>query len=616
MHGRGREYGVIAAGLVAGAMLVGAGLSVHGGLRSAGDVAVARLAGEVADAVVDEWGRLLREREPPAPFRGEGFRWSADEPLLRPVEPLATAPDASASSVFATLLSEAERRELVAQDPASALDLVEEALDQAQAEGERALGHLRALQLLVHLDRLEDARAHWEPLRSAPLELVGPALEGGLPLRVLGWLALPPALQAEPPIAEVLPPEDLERLALAHDRLELRPDELAHFELAPLVVSLCERARLAPPPLERRTVAALARVAALPEAAEGRWELVALAGQPFLARREGSAIEGGFCSLADLARSLAARAHVPAGFTLDFDGTQAELGPTVRAPVTLAGAPFAFTLRHADPTSIAREQSARLGLLRTALVVLGALFAAGGIALARVLARQRKLDELKSAFIAGVSHDLRTPLAALLLVAENLESGVAGEAERVRYHRALRKETARLRRVIDDVLDFARLERGEVLRLACEEVALEPFLEGLCEDLCARVAAAERAFTSRCAGLPAEAVFDAHGVRRALENLVDNALKHGVGRIELACVSDGARLRFTVSDEGPGIPPRERERVFEPFERLNGRTHVGGTGLGLAIVRAVARGHGGDARVLGDKGNAFELELPLAEVRS
>jgi two-component system phosphate regulon sensor histidine kinase PhoR len=315
-----------------------------------------------------------------------------------------------------------------------------------------------------------------------------------------------------------------------------------------------------------------------------------------------------------LRETLERRTALAAGFALDLAGDDASLGSALRARIPLPASSLAFTLRHRDPDSLASAEAERLRLLRGALFALAGGCAAGGALTARVLRRQRRLDALRSRFIAGVSHDLRTPLASILLVTENLESGVGGEEARARYHKALRREAARLRRLIDDVLDFARLERGEAPRLEREELDLAAFAERLAVDLGARVEERGRAFACEHGALPATAVIDAAAVRRALENLVENALKHGTGTVRLGFAARDGHLRIMVADEGPGVPPAERERVFEPFERhpTNG-ADVGGTGLGLAIVRSIARAHGGAARVVPGAGSTFELELPLGK---
>jgi signal transduction histidine kinase len=580
---------------------------------------------------------MLRASEAPVAPAGEVFRWSVGEPapeslLWRAASPeegakilaeFAGVPEvapgvrliAGESSVFETLLVEARRRELVDHDLAGAMELVLEALAKDPENERRSEGWLRALQLGARLERDDVVRSNWERLRTAALF----ECHDSVPYRWLAWMALPEELRNATPSAAFVGSAELERFAFEEDGLVLGPPDEpeARFELASIVVAVCERMGVALPPLERRKTRALSRVGTLPEIPEdGRWHLELLAGRPFVARRAENEITGSFYVPRALEDALAEHSARPTGFRLDFDGDREELGPAVRPRTDLPQSTLAFTLRHEDPARLGQAESARLKLLRGALLALALACAAGGFLTARVLARERKLGELKSAFVAGVSHDLRTPLASILLLAENLEAGVVGDADRARYHRSLRKETTRLRRLIDDVLDFSRLARGEAPRLEREELDLGRFADELAADLRQRVEDAGRTFLCERGALPQSAVLDAFAVRRALENLVENALKHGAGAVRLAFACADGRLCVTVADEGPGVPAAERERVFEPFERLNGAGHVGGTGLGLAIVRAIARGHGGEARVRPGPGTVFEIELPLVEAEA
>jgi len=602
--GRGREYAVLGAGLTAAAALVWAALTVHEGLRTAGEVAVARLSGTVEATVVAEWEGMLRAGEPPVPVTPDADFRLADGPALAPRE--LVEPTAGGLSVFATLLAEAERLELVEDDPAGALELVREAQAKEPAAPLAREGELRALQLGLRLQRADVVEASWEALRTCDLG----AARRGIPYRLLAALALPAERRAALAPESLVSTAELESLFLEQDRLLFTDDGDARFEPAPLLVVLCERLGRALPPLERRRARALAALGPLPEVADdGRWHLVDLGGRTFVARRAGAEVRGAFTGPEALAHALAGRASLPEGFALDFAGTEEGLGVALRPRAALPGSALAFTLRHADPAALGRAETEHGKLVRGALLALALGCAGGGWLVARVLARERKLAALKSAFVAGVSHDLRTPLASILLLTENLESG-AGERERTL--RALRKEAARLRRRVDDVLDFSRLERGQGTRIEREELALAPFVAELAAELGARVEQAGRAFACEPGALPPAATLDAQAVRRALENLVQNALEHGRGAVTLGCAAEGETLRFTVADQGAGVPAAERERVFEPFLRLNGAAHAGGTGLGLAIVRAIARGHGGEARVRPTPGGAcFELELPL-----
>jgi signal transduction histidine kinase len=628
---RARELLVLAAGLLAAAALAWAGVTVHDGLRTAGEVAVARLAGTVEDTVKAEWQRMLRASEPPVVPAGETFHWSlmVFAPRLRhnngrPADRRVKRAELEGSpSVFSTLLEEAARLDLVEQKPEEALRVVQEALAKEPPPELRPEGWLLALQLAVKVGNADLARTQWEHLQELGRRRGTWTQddETWIPYSLLGWMALPEAMRAEVPSEEIVSAVELEELFLPDDQLTIGPldEPTAHFEPAAMLVVVCERMQRALPSLERRKVFALESLGTLPEVLEdGRWHLEAIAERPFVVRRVGDQVTGSFYARRELQEALADRSSLPAGFQLDFAGGMEDLGPAVRPRTRLPDSDYEFTLRHADPASLGKAESARLRLLRGALFALSLACAAGGFLTARLLARQRKLAELKSSFIAGVSHDLRTPLASILLLAENLESGVAAGADPARYHRALRKEATRLRRLVDDVLDFSRLERGQAPKLEREELDLARFAAELEEDLGARVREQGREFGCERSELPASAALDAHAVRRALENLVDNALKHGRGAVRLGFAVDSGRLRLTVADDGPGIPAAERERVFEPFERLSANGHVGGVGLGLAIVRSIARAHGGEARVRAREqtgagaGAVFELDLPLS----
>jgi len=233
------------------------------------------------------------------------------------------------------------------------------------------------------------------------------------------------------------------------------------------------------------------------------------------------------------------------------------------------------------------------------------------------LKRERTLATLKTDFVANVSHELRTPLASILLLSENLEAGrVSAPADQARYHSLIRREALRLRRLVDDVLDFSRLERGKRIDIRREPLRVDPWLERTFEEL--GEWAREHTLELAIARSPteAEAEIDAEALRRALLNLLDNARKHSGGtQVELSAMRAGRELVLSVRDHGRGISAEDRERVFEPFTRLaNG--DAPGAGLGLSIVREIAREHGGTVRALEPEsgpGIVFQMRIPLAE---
>ncbi len=229
-----------------------------------------------------------------------------------------------------------------------------------------------------------------------------------------------------------------------------------------------------------------------------------------------------------------------------------------------------------------------------------------------------RLDEAFSSqreFIADASHELRTPLTVIrgqleVLAAEEHPP----EAEVRRVERLVQAEVTRLTRMVGDLLLLTQAERVDFLRP--EPIAVRPFVEELWDGLSLT---AERSFEL---GPVPDGVLhgDPDRLAQAVRNLGRNAIEHtaepdGLVRLELATVAPG-RLRFTVLDDGPGIPPTERERVFERFHRVEeGRSRVagGGAGLGLSIVRAIAEAHGGMVRAsepADGAGARIELEVP------
>jgi signal transduction histidine kinase len=257
-----------------------------------------------------------------------------------------------------------------------------------------------------------------------------------------------------------------------------------------------------------------------------------------------------------------------------------------------------------------RPQKALLAMLALALGF-GVFF------VARSAAREVRLAELKSNFVSSVSHDLKTPLALIQLFAETLELGRVKSTERAgEYYRIINSEARKLTRLIDNILDFSKMEAG-----------LRPYKVGVQDlaQLTGRVLTAlesqfkQNQFTVRFdqeSTVP-PVLIDADAVERAIENLLTNAMKYSgesrdilvhVGtRDGLACVS--------VTDRGIGIPRGQQRRIFRKFYRIEADAVTGpqGCGLGLAIVDHTMRGHRGHVRVESepDRGSTFTLCFPI-----
>jgi signal transduction histidine kinase len=246
------------------------------------------------------------------------------------------------------------------------------------------------------------------------------------------------------------------------------------------------------------------------------------------------------------------------------------------------------------------------------------VIAAGLVATYRLVRRETETARLKAEFVANVSHDLKTPLSLIRVFGETLEMGrVADEARRHEYYRVITHESERLSRLIENVLDFSRIEGG---RRTYDRVpvSVEPLVRDTVESF--GYVLAQQGFkvdVAVAAGLP-EVPMDPDAVSQALANLIDNAIKYSEERKVLtveARLRDGG-LALTVGDEGIGIPRGEQGRIFDKFYRV-GRSEVQGrrgSGVGLALVRHVALAHGGRVSVDSrpGEGSRFTLWLPLA----
>ncbi|MEM9803015.1 MAG: HAMP domain-containing sensor histidine kinase, partial [Planctomycetota bacterium] len=336
------------------------------------------------------------------------------------------------------------------------------------------------------------------------------------------------------------------------------------------------------------TIAALA-----PETNATSWTLRPLEGGPWIAARQSD--DGMKLALHDGAQLAAAVAALAEDDALRASAfVQPSAGIVLSDAGRLEATDVALTVWHPDPERPVRAERRRVAWLRGGLLALALLVLVATALAARTIARARALDELRSTFVASVSHDLRTPLASIGLMAENLASGYARGNED-RYVEAIQRETRRLGRLVDDLLDFGRLERGLAPNVAREDVALDEWLGGLEARERARCVAAGYALSVERGPLPATARVDANALERAIANLVGNALQHSecdAIRLRIASEGDGL-LAFEVEDAGRGLPRGVvHEHLFEPFRRDG---NSAGTGLGLAIVRAIAEAHGGTA---------------------
>lgn len=256
-----------------------------------------------------------------------------------------------------------------------------------------------------------------------------------------------------------------------------------------------------------------------------------------------------------------------------------------------------------------RRAQQRLAVLAglVLLVLLGAFFTW------RSVSRTAELSRMRADFVASVTHELRTPLASIRTMADVLALGkVEEEADRQEFFQAMASETKRLSRMVDDVLDMSRIERG-AFTAELEPGRVEPSITSAVDAV--RAYAEEEGYALTCqlpdSPLP-PVLIDAALFPRALENLLVNAVKYSGGgkQITVTAAASHGRVRVDVADAGTGIPPAERGRIFERFVRGGATRGKTGTGLGLAIVREIMRAHGGEVTLESDDaGSTFVLYL-------
>ena len=231
------------------------------------------------------------------------------------------------------------------------------------------------------------------------------------------------------------------------------------------------------------------------------------------------------------------------------------------------------------------------------------------------------LNERRAAFVSAVTHELRTPLTTFRMYAEMLYGGMVPEPKRSEYLQTLRTEADRLSHLVENVLSYARLERGRGSR-RLERTAVGEVIEHVSEQLTDLAARADMKLGIQIApsAMDLYATIDVSGVERIIFNLVDNACKYADGgtarRIELIAEPDDELITVKVRDWGPGVHKADRKRLFQPFSKSASEAadSAPGIGLGLALSRKLARAMGGDLTLDPDitDGACFVLTLPPA----
>jgi signal transduction histidine kinase len=252
------------------------------------------------------------------------------------------------------------------------------------------------------------------------------------------------------------------------------------------------------------------------------------------------------------------------------------------------------------------------------LACLSLVIVVGLVLTKHIVGKEMALARLKSDFVSNVSHELRTPLALIRLYAETLELGrITTKEKKQEYYRIIRKESERLSALINNILDFSRIEAGRK-EYEFRETDIAELIHNTLDSYRYQIEQQGFAFEENIDPSLPKVYVDREAIARALVNLVNNALKYSADEKFLGVKLYGANgsLKLEVADHGIGITRREQSKIFEKFYRTGDPLvhNTKGSGLGLSLVRHITQAHGGEIVVESTpgKGSKFTLSLPLA----
>jgi signal transduction histidine kinase len=527
--------------------------------------------------------------------------------LALPFYPVAARPPEKLGSLFAA----AEKLEFVDERCDLALRPYREFAKAAQ-DDLRAGGLMRLARCLRKLHRYDEAFAAY-----GLLSTLGDTTIGGMPVALLARRERIEVLKKSGHAEAVRNEERLLRGLLLEGQFTIDRGTFEFF---------LEKLRIAPESVVHLPLALAA------ENSASRWH-----GQTcgrVAARFENVAVLGVWCSNpGDDVRTMLVRAdHFFEGLRAaaesmqvavaidDSDGTilwGAVPGQTITVTRQLSDVAFPWQLRvsSAKPEQSAALISRRRALAASGLALMVVTVGAAAFFVFRAVNRELEIARLQSDFIATVSHEFRTPLTAMNHLTERLQEAVVPLERVPQYYGALHRETQRLQRVVEGLLDFRRFEAGRrayrMEQMDARETVREVIQGYATRDDARRLQLSPTAAAATIRG-------DKEAIAAAVSNVIDNALKYSPADAPVSIQIEpcGAMVGIRVEDRGAGITRDERRRVFRRFVRGSAaqQGNVKGTGIGLAIVKAVVKAHGGrvDLQSLPGQGSRFTLLLPRA----
>ncbi|MGD2094847.1 MAG: HAMP domain-containing sensor histidine kinase, partial [Phycisphaerales bacterium] len=276
-----------------------------------------------------------------------------------------------------------------------------------------------------------------------------------------------------------------------------------------------------------------------------------------------------------------------------------------------------LNLKEIDPAWIGKEIK---GLKFWYVSIISVVFVAVALGLSGLWLssiKQIKLAQKKDDFISAVSHELRTPLTSIRMYSEMLEKNwVKSDDKLTEYYGSMRQESERLSRLIENVLDFSRIQRGRK-RYTFKAGDINKFIVDMVEMM--RPYAVQNGFSIKTElGQIGQTIFDNDAVAQIVINLLDNAVKYARDAedktITIRTKSRDGFILIEVEDRGPGVPHRQRKKIFEQFYRIGAEStrETAGTGLGLALVKKFAQAHNGFVEILSARPTGAIFRVALA----
>jgi signal transduction histidine kinase len=285
-----------------------------------------------------------------------------------------------------------------------------------------------------------------------------------------------------------------------------------------------------------------------------------------------------------------------------------------------SGLPWTVTVANADAEAELARLDGRRRLWLIGLAALAALVVAGTAVAVKAVSSELAVARLQSDFVSAVSHEFRTPLTSLRQISEALQDARVGSEEgRRTYYGALGRQTDRLQRLVEALLDFGRMEAGAA-PYRPENASIDRLFRAVVGEFTAEAETRGEPVALHVTTVGVDAAVDREAISNAIWNLLDNAVKYSPGTREAwvdVRPSNGG-VSVSVRDRGIGIPCGEQREIFGKFRRGARATSEGiaGTGIGLAIVHHVVTAHGGTVGVESepDAGSTFTIWLPHASL--